>query len=137
MINEPRASHTRHTDATGLPGALAASVDVFELIRIGAEAAADRVDDAFPTYATIATAAADGRDALLVAPSLQAAAVHPGSPQIDYGAAGMPPGAAGLADELASSLSDCASRASDPADRNACALASGAASRIARLLAPR
>jgi hypothetical protein len=130
----------RFRQAHGLPAVLDAACDAFEAILtvIGDYEDTTSTGTAF-TFLLVATQAANGRDALLFAPSLPPRALHP------MAAAGEPDGqgsetvikssAAGVSELLATGLARTATTITNGADRAACRDAATCAARITDLLA--
>ena len=69
-MHDAEAIMARLRRARSLPGLLAASFDAFETIRVLARGSEDIVPSLFAAFMTVADAAADGRQALTLAPSL-------------------------------------------------------------------
>ncbi len=130
------AMRARVEGAQTLPDILAVGWDAFELIRNAADLCADGDDGLFAAFMLAAAAAANGRDAVGVAPSLapgRASGTTPGdqpSAPVDDAAAAI----AVLASALGARLSSAAS-AADAADRAACQRAADEAAQIRALLA--
>lgn len=122
--------------ADTLPGLLAAAFDAFEVIRIIARAN-DRVEPGgFPAFMAVAEAAVQGREAVSAAPSLPPGPAESITRSIvragdvnEVRAA-----LAALAAPLASKLADSAAAAPPPGEREACAEAAAAATRIQRIM---
>jgi len=126
--------------AAGLPGLLEAAWRAFEAMLAEAEAHEDPATPLFPAFVLAATAAASGRDAVLLAPSLPwpPRDTEPGGGQA--GGAGEPAGAAAralvsLGQALISRLETAAGSAASSGDRDACRYAAGRAREICDLLA--
>jgi len=127
--------------AAGLPEVLESAWQAFECVLAEAEAEAqqDPVTPLFPAFVLAATAAANGRDAVLLAPSLPwpprdtpPGGVQPGGP----GEPGVVARAlASLGQALMSRLEAVAGSAASPGDRDACHYAAGRARAICDLLA--
>lgn len=136
-VNEIELIHRRLADAGGLPAVLAAGWDIFELIATIASVSAEDSADMYPAFTFARGAAASGRNAIAVAPSV---------PPLLGDAAHNPPKPAGDPYEIADAVADLAAAlcmrlrqeaelAADPADRSACQNAASDAERIRRLLA--
>jgi hypothetical protein len=126
--------------AAGLPGMLESAWRAFECILAEAEAHEDPATPLFPAFVLAATAAASGRDAVLLAPSLPwpPQDTRPGGGQA--GGSEDPAGAAALAlaslgEALISRLEEAAGSAASSGDRDACRYAAGRAREICDLLA--
>jgi hypothetical protein len=122
--------------AADLPGLLDAAYEAFDHVLAAARAAEDGAGSLLPAFALAAAAAADGRDAVLCAPSMPASGrARPlPAPPLDTAEA-----AADYAASLAlllKTLLDRAAAGGAPADQAACANAAACAARIAELLAP-
>jgi hypothetical protein len=122
--------------AAGLPDVLESAWCAFECMLAEAEAHEDPATPLFPAFVLAATAAASGRDAVLLAPSLPwpPRDTPPGRGQ----ASG--PGAAAralawLCQALISRLETAAGSAASSGDRDACRYAAGRARAICDLLA--
>jgi len=127
----------RLRDAASLPDLLAASFDAFEIARMLARAGDLRLPELFAAFMTTADAAVDGREAVTAAPALPAGSTT---------ACALTPSAAGT-EEITAALAALGTLLSDrlayavtltaePADRDACAAAADAASRIHHLMTP-
>ena len=132
------AAADRFRAAHGLPATLDAACDAFEQILtvIAGYEQATSTGLAI-TFLFAATQAANGRDAMLFAPSSPPVARHPPAPAGEQ----RPPAApdikapiAGLAELLARGLGHSAATAADGADRAACHDAAACATRIHYLL---
>ena len=128
--------------AAGLPEVLESAWRAFECMLAEAEAEAleDPPTPLFPAFVLAATAAASGRDAVLLAPSLPwpPRDTPPGGAQAD--GPGEPAGAAAralasLGEALISRLEEAAGSAASSGDRDACRYAAGRAREICDLLA--
>ena len=126
--------------AAGLPEVLESAWRAFECILSEAEEHEDPATPLFPAFVLAATAAANGRDAVLLAPSL------PWPPQDTPPGGGQPSGPgeptqkaaralASLARVLTSRLETAAGSAASSGDRDACRCAAGRARAIYDLLA--
>ncbi len=136
-LQQAERVHLRLRKAAGLPGALAASFDAFEAIRLLARGSDNRDPSLFAVFMMAADAAVDGRDALTASVSL---------PPVNRPRATVSPSAGADVDDiadaiaaLAAQLRDCLSRAAAPAqtpdDRAACQDAARAAGQIRQLMA--
>jgi hypothetical protein len=130
------AMRARVESTQTLPETLAAGWDAFELMRAVADGCADGDDGSFAAFLLAGAAAANGRDAVGLAPSLAAGQASGTTPQDEPAA---PAGAvaaaiAALAAVLGPRLSRAADGAADPADRAACQRAGAEAARIRALL---
>jgi hypothetical protein len=125
--------------AAGLPEVLESAWRAFECMLTEAEAHEDSATPLFPAFVLAATAAANGRDAVLLAPSL------PWPPQgspTDGGQAGAPGESAqsaaralaSLCQALISRLETAAGSAASPGDSDACRSAAARARDICDLL---
>jgi hypothetical protein len=125
--------------AAGLPEVLESAWRAFECMLDEAEAHEDPATPLFPAFVLAATAAANGRDAVLRAPSLPwpPRDTPPGGGQAD--GPGEPAGAAralaSLSQALISRLETAAGSAASSGDRDACRYAAGRARAIYDLLA--
>jgi hypothetical protein len=126
--------------AAGLPEVLESAWRAFECMLAEAEAHEDPATPLFPAFVLAATAAASGRDAVLLAPSLPwpPRDVPPCGGQA--GGPGEPPRAAAralasLSQALISRLETAAGSAISLGDRDACRYAAGRARAICDLLA--
>jgi hypothetical protein len=124
-------------DADGVPGVLAASWQVFELVRAVTDANADQAPDMYPAFTFARGAAVSGRNAIAYAPSLPAdCAPWPDTPAPVAGDVyEVADAVAELASVLTGRLREAAGLAADPGDRVACENAASDAERISRLLA--
>jgi hypothetical protein len=126
--------------AAGLPEVLESAWRAFECVLAEAEAHEDPATPLFPAFVLAATAAANGRDAVLLAPSLpwpprdtppgQGQAAGPGEPaRVTARALAL------LCQTLMSRLEAAAILAAGPGDRDACRYAAGRARVICDQLA--
>lgn len=126
--------------AAGLPEVLESAWRAFECMLAEAEAHEDPATPLFPAFVLAATAAANGRDAVLHAPSLR---WPPQDSPPDGGQAGGPgesaevaaKGLTSLSQALISRLETAAGSAESSGDRHACRYAIGRARAIYDLLA--
>jgi hypothetical protein len=126
--------------AAGLPGVLESAWRAFECMLAEAEAHEDPATPLFGAFVLAATAAASGRDAVLLAPSLP---WPPRDTEPGGGQAGGPGESAGavaravasLCQALISRLELVAGPAASSGDRDACRSAAGRARAICDLLA--
>ena len=139
-MRQVTAAGNRFRQARGLPAMLDAACDAFEAILtvIG------DYEDATSTsgeiaFLLVATQAANGRDALLFAPSLPPRALHPmaaaGEPDGQGSASVIKSSVAGVSELLATGLARTATTITDGADLAACRDAATCAARISDLLA--
>ena len=138
MTSIPRALQ-RLQDAAGLAAILDAAYDAFEDMLQAIRSHEDPASGLFAAFLMAAASAADGRDAILFAPSLPPAQGN-STPAGDQGPAGesaasIAGAAAGLSRVLAARLTEARETAADPGDRAACADALCCAQSIAGLLA--
>ncbi len=110
--------------ATDLPAILDAAYDTFEDMLTVIRAHEDPGDGMFPALVMAAGSAADGRDAILFAPSLPPHRLHTAAAVEEQAPAGIMEDAvnalAHLSGLVASRLDDAARVAVDPGDRIAC-----------------
>lgn len=127
----------RLREADGVAGVLAAAWDGFELIGVLAAAGAGLAADLYPAFMFAQGAAAEGRNAVVLAPSMPAGGLAPfGRPGlIEDDVEGVADALAGLASALSARLREAAGLAVDDSDRLACENAAGEADRIGALLA--
>jgi len=128
----------RFRDAHGLPATLDAACDAFEQILtvIAANEATTSTGLAL-TFLFAATQAANGRDAMLFAPSLPPMPLHAPAPAGEHRQPGdqdIKTTIAGVAELLATGLGNTATTTADGADRAACHDAAACATRIHYLL---
>jgi hypothetical protein len=127
----------RFRQAHGLPAVLDAACDAFEAILtvIGDYEDATSTSGVI-TFLLVATHAANGRDALLFAPSLPSRALHPmAAPDELESASAIKSSVAGVSELLATGLARTAATITDGADLAACRDAATCAARISDLLA--
>jgi hypothetical protein len=125
--------------AAGLPEVLESAWRAFECMLAEAEAHENPATPLFPAFVLAATAAANGRDAVLLAPSLR---WPPQDSPPDGGQAGEPGESAqataralaSLCQALISRLETAAGSAASPADHDACRSAAARARDICDLL---
>jgi hypothetical protein len=126
--------------AADLPEVLESAWRAFECMLAEAEAREDAATPLFPAFVLAATAAANGRDAVLLAPSLPWPPCDTTPTVGRAGGAGEPAGAtarglASLCQALSSQLETVAGSAASSGDRDACRHAAGRARAIYDLLA--
>ena len=127
--------------ARNLPSALDAACDAFEDILevIGSYEETATCTETAIVFLLVATQAANGRDALLFAPSLPPRALHPiapaGGPNGPESVSVIKSSVAGVSELLATGLARTATTLTDGADRAACRDAATCAARITNLLA--
>jgi hypothetical protein len=128
----------RFRAAHGLPAKLDAACDAFEqILTVIARYEQATSTGMAITFLFAATQAANGRDAMLFAPSLPPVALHapaPAGEQRQPGAQDIHATIAGLAGLLAAGLGHTAATAASGADRAACHDAAACATRIHYLL---
>jgi hypothetical protein len=112
--------------AAGLAAILDAAYDAFEDVLQATRACEDPASGLFAAFVMAAASAADGRDAILFAPSLFPGQGNSTPAAGDQGSAGedsasVAGAAAGLSRVLAARLTEACETASDPGDRAACA----------------
>jgi hypothetical protein len=131
------AATDRMHQARGLPAVLDAACDGFETILAVVDDYEDTHDDLVVSFLLAATQAANGRDALLFAPSLPPRSSHPqpGEGQQPHSAADISGAVARLSLLLATQLANTAASATLGADRGACHDAARHARQIHHLLA--
>jgi hypothetical protein len=125
--------------ADGLPQALGHAFETFEAIRQLARRCEDQSPDLFAAFISAATAAADGRDAILTASTLPASTPGPGIPAqlaVSADPRDIADSIATSAAILATCLSQAASLAGTSGDRRACQEGAALAKHIHDLLAP-
>lgn len=128
----------RFRAAHGLPATLDAACDAFEqILTVIADYEEATSTGMALTFLFAATQAANGRDAMLFAPSLPPLALHaptPAGEQREWNAHDIKTPIAGLAELLARELGHTATMAASGADRAACHDAAACATRIHYLL---
>ncbi len=139
-MREITAAADRFREAQGLPAVLDAACDAFEAILTVIGNYEDTTSTgAAITFLLVATQAANGRDAVLFAPSLPVRAIHPpaeaGEPHRPGSARAIKSSVAALAELLTTGLACTAATIADGADRAACRDAAGCAAWIGDLLA--
>ena len=133
-------AQNRLRQARNVPSALDAACDAFEdILRVigSYEESATSTETAI-VFLLVATQAANGRDAMLFAPSLPPQALHAPASAGEWrqpGVQDLQAAIAGLAGLLAGGLGHTATTAPDGADRAACRAAAACATRIHYLLA--
>ena len=125
MTSIPRTQQ-RLQDAAGLAAILDAAYDAFEDMLQAIRAHEDPASGAFAAFIMAGASAADGRDAILFAPSLPPGQGNSTPAGDDEGPAGesaasIADAAAGLCRLLAARLTEAWETAADPGDRAACA----------------
>ncbi len=118
--------------AAGVPDLLAAAWEAFEFIRAAASGCADPGAGLYAAFMFAASAAAEARDTVGLAPSMPAGDLAPGGDQALEEAAGP---LAELAGALAARMAATAVQAEDPGDREAFRAAAAGAGQVRRLLA--
>jgi hypothetical protein len=139
MTTVPRTQQ-RLQHAAGLPAILDAAYYAFEDMLLAIRSHEDPASGLFAAFMMAAVSAADGRDAILFAPSLPPGRGSSTPAAGDQGSAGenavsIAGAAAGLSCVLAARLTEAWEVAADPGDRAACADAVSCAQRIHDLLA--
>ena len=132
------AARNRLQRAGELPAVLDAACDAFEDVLAVLCDHQNPADDMFVTFVIAAACAANGRDAVLFAPSLPAQRLH-GTPEAEESphrglAADVVSELAELSQLLAAQLVQAAGRAGDHGDRTACRDAARSAREIHSLL---
>jgi hypothetical protein len=113
--------HERLQQASDLAAILDAANDAFESILSVLRAREDPDDPMFGAVVMAAASAADGRDAVLFAPSLPPHRLHRADAEERHDAVGAAAGLlASLSELLAARLDDAVSIAADPGDQAAC-----------------
>jgi hypothetical protein len=139
-MRQVTAARNRFRKAHGLPVVLDAACDAFEAILTVIGDYEDTTSaGAAITFLLVATQAANGRDALLFAPSLPPRALHPraaaGKPNGRESVSDITSSVAGVSELLATGLARTATTITDGADRAACRDAAACAAQITDLLA--
>jgi len=130
------AARDRLRQARGLPVVLDTACDAFEAILAFIGAREDTTGEPVAPLLLAATQAANGRDALLFAPSLPPHSRHPEKPGQQRGSAGdLSTEVTGLSRLLTAQLTHTAATVPDGADRAACQDAARYAAQIRDLLA--
>ncbi len=124
-------------EADSVVDVLAAGRDVFELVGVLAASSAEKAADLYPAFMFARGAAVEGRNAIVLAPSMPAGGPASfGSPELSTGDVDEVADAlARLASVLSARLREAALLAADDGDRIACEDAAGEADRIGELLA--
>ena len=139
-MRQVTAAGNRFRQAHGLPAVLDAACDAFEAILTIIGDYEDTISTgAAITFLLVATQAANGRDAVLFAPSLPPRALHPwaaaGKPNRPESASVIKSSVAGVSELLATGLARTATTITNGADRAACRDAATCAARITDLFA--
>jgi hypothetical protein len=136
-MRQVTAAGNRFRQAHGLPAVLDAACDAFEaILTIIGDYEDATSNGGVITFLLVATQAANGRDALLFAPSLPPRALHPMAvPDEPQSVSVVKSSVAGVSELLAAGLARTATTVSDGADRAACRDAATCAARITDLLA--
>ena len=134
------AAADRFRQAQGLPAVLDAACDAFEaILTVIGDYEETTSTGAAIMFLRVATQAANGRDAVLFAPSLPPRALHAmaaaGEPDAPESASVVKSSVAELSELLAAGLAHTAATIADGADRAACRDAAACATRIGDLLA--
>ena len=138
-MDQIESALVRLEQATGLPAVLDAAYDAFEQMLSALEEQQDRGGGTFAAFVMSGTAAANGRNALAVAPSL------PPAPSGDLAAVTAGPSSGRAAEDAAAILAqlgqllstrliDASDLSADPGDKLACAWAAHHAATICSLL---
>ncbi len=124
-------------EADGMAGVLAASWESFEIIGVVAADSAEKAADMYPAFMFARGAAVEGRNALVLAPSMPAGGPPSfGNPELSTSDMDEVADAlAGLASALSARLREAALLAVDDDDRIACQNAARDADQIGELLA--
>ena len=132
----PPARRPGSAQAATLPQILDAGFDAFEFIRITARSYQDQVPELFAAFMTAADTAANGREALTIAPSLprHAEPMPEGAASADAGAGQAADVLAELAAALRERLTAAARQADLPDDQAGCHDAVGAVGQICQLM---
>jgi hypothetical protein len=136
-MKEPADVEARLRQASNLPEVLAASFEVFEVVRMLARRSQDRVVGLFAAFMCTADAAVDGREAVTIAPSLpapDACTTAPGEPTASADLDTVIESLATLGALLDDRLARAGATAANPGDRAACQGGAAAARRICRLM---
>jgi hypothetical protein len=139
-VRKITAAADRFRQAQGLPAVLDAACDAFEaILTIIGDYEDTASTGAAITLLPVATQAANGRDAVLFAPSLPPRAFHPtaaaGEPHSPESTSAIRSSVTELSELLAVGLAHTAATIADGADRAACRDAAACAARIGALLA--
>jgi hypothetical protein len=136
-MRQVTAAGNRFRQAHGLPAVLDAACDAFEAILTVIGDYEDTTSNGGEiTFLLVATQAANGRDALLFAPSLPPRALRPMAAQDGPESASViRSSVAGVSELLATGLARTATTIADGADLAACRDAATCAARISGLLA--
>ena len=137
-MHDVEAIRNRLRDARSLPDLLAASFDAFEAIRVMARGSEDMVPALLAAFMTVADAAVDGREAIIIAPSLSPApgvTLITSPPTVGADIDTITVALAALGALLNERLAQAADRALVPSDRAACLEAAEAGCRIHQLMA--
>jgi hypothetical protein len=134
------AAADRVRQAQGLPAVLDTACDAFEtILTVIGDYEDTSSTGAAITFLLVATQAANGRDAVLFAPSLPPSALHPaaaaGEPHSPESTSAIRSFVTELSELLATGLAHTAATIADGADRAACRDAAACAARIGDLLA--
>lgn len=144
LQEEEKMSEARHenriekliSQAASLPETLTAAVEAFEAIRMTARSYQEHKPELLAAFMATADAAVDGREALILAPSLPSdgsAVIAPAVP-LNEDVTRAADGLAALAGLLASRLAEAAGIAAQPGDQDALLDAAAAAGRISDLM---
>jgi hypothetical protein len=136
---EITAARDRLEQADDLPALLGAAHEAFAVALTALRAREDPASVWFGRFVMAAASAADGRDALIFAPSMTGQRTHPTTGTGEDSSAGTADAVAGdiasLCGLAAVRLAQAATQAADPGDQAACVRAAQCARRICELLA--
>ncbi len=137
-MDSVRAASRALAEARTVPGLLSAARDAFEAVIFLSGEHAESDDGLVAALAGVMAAAADGRDAIAMAPSLPTQPVGggggPAAGSGDDGACEIAAALGGLSGLLAARLELGSAAAGDPGDRGACRRAAGYAREARGLL---
>jgi hypothetical protein len=134
-VHDVETIMARLQGARSLPELLAAGFDAFETIRVLARGSEDIVPSLFAAFITVADAAVDGRQAIILAPSLPPVSLITTPPAAGADIDTITVALAALGELLDECLARAADRALIPGDRAACQEAAEAGRRIHQLMA--
>jgi len=134
-VHDVETIMARLQGARSLPELLAAGFDAFETIRVLARGSEDIVPSLFAAFITVADAAVDGRQAIILAPSLPPVSLITTPPAAGADIDTITVALTALGELLDECLARAADRALIPGDRAACQEAAEAGRRIHQLMA--
>jgi len=134
-VHDVETIMARLQGARSLPELLAAGFDAFETIRVLARGSEDIVPSLFAAFITVADAAVDGRQAIILAPSLPPVSLITTPPAAGADIDTVTVALTALGELLDECLARAADRALIPGDRAACQEAAEAGRRIHQLMA--